>query len=113
MLDGSFTGLQSLSARLRVFISAGLIEQQSESRWAFEMLPQLKKFIFDELVFVDQPEQFGEDDDLLEAGLDSMGIMRLVLFIEQELGVILPDHEIAPENLRTLNAIRNWVTRHQ
>ena len=76
------------------------------------MLAQLKKFIFDELVFVDQPEQFGDDEDLLEAGLDSMGIMRLVLFIEQEFGVVLPDNEIVPENLRTLNAIQNWITRH-
>jgi len=77
------------------------------------MLPQLKKFIFDELVFVDQPEQFGDDEDLLAAGLDSMGIMRLVLFVEQEFGVILPDNEIAPENLQTLSAIRHWITRHQ
>lgn len=76
------------------------------------MLAQLKKFIFDELVFVDQPEQFGDDEDLLEAGLDSMGIMRLVLFIEQEFGVVLPDNEIVPENLRTLNAVQNWITRH-
>lgn len=77
------------------------------------MLPQLKKYIFDELVFVEQPEQFGDGDDLLEAGLDSMGIMRLVLFVEQEFGVILPDNEIAPENLRTLSALQHWITRHQ
>lgn len=77
------------------------------------MLPQLKKFIFDELVFIEQPERFGDDEDLLEAGLDSMGIMRLVLFVEQEFGVTLPDNEIAPENLRTLSAIQHWIARHQ
>ena len=77
------------------------------------MRQKLKQYIFDELVFVDEPEQFGDDDDLLAAGLDSMGIMRLVLFIEKQFGVILPDNEIAPENLQTLNAIHDWIQRHQ
>ena len=61
------------------------------------MQQQLKSFIFRELVFVDDPGNFSADDDLLDAGLDSMGIMRLVLFVEEELGVTLPDDELEPE----------------
>ncbi|MCB1788658.1 MAG: acyl carrier protein [Gammaproteobacteria bacterium] len=77
------------------------------------MRQALKQFIFQELVFTDHPERFGEQDDLLEAGLDSMGIMRLVMFIEERFGVVLPDHEITPENLRTLSAIESWINRHR
>ncbi len=36
------------------------------------MKPQLREFIFEELVFVADPKRFGDDDNLLEAGLDSM-----------------------------------------
>lgn len=77
------------------------------------MIPELQKFIFNELVFTDKPENFGHDQDLLEAGLDSMGIMRLVLFVEEKFGVTLPDEEIEPDNVRTLNALAHWIQRHK
>ncbi len=73
----------------------------------------LKKFIFEELVQVDDVTLFAEQDDLLDAGLDSMGIMRLVLFIEEELGVSLPDEEIEPDNIQTLESIVKWIERHR
>lgn len=78
-----------------------------------KMKDELQNFIFQELVFCAEPERFGPDDDLLEAGLDSMGIMRLVLFIEEKFGVTLPDVEIDADNVRTLNALEQWVQRHQ
>jgi D-alanine--poly(phosphoribitol) ligase subunit 2 len=77
------------------------------------MQDQLKSFIFKELVFVDNPDGFTEEDDLLAAGLDSMGIMRLVLFVEEELGVFLPDDELEPENLRSLSRLESWIKSHQ
>jgi len=73
----------------------------------------LKKFIFKELVHVADEATFSDDDDLLEAGLDSMGIMRLVLFIEEKFGVTLPDEEIEPDNIQTVNRISAWVERHR
>lgn len=77
------------------------------------IIPKLKEYIFEELVFSDAPETFGLDEDLLEAGLDSMGIMRLVIFVEEEFGVTLPDDELEPENLQTLNKLASWIKRHQ
>lgn len=77
------------------------------------MKQQLQQFIFGELVYSPDPENFGEDDDLLEAGLDSMGIMRLIMFIEDNFGVTLPEEEVEPDNLRTLNALEHWIERHR
>jgi D-alanine--poly(phosphoribitol) ligase subunit 2 len=77
------------------------------------MLQKLKSYIFQELVFLEDPDAFGENDDLLQAGLDSMSIMRLVLFIENEFGVVLPDDELTPENMLTLSRLENWIKRHQ
>lgn len=74
---------------------------------------KLRDFIFSELVFVAEPESFGAWDDLLEAGLDSMAIMRLIIFIEDEFDVTLPDAEIEPDNLRSLNALEQWIARHK
>ena len=77
------------------------------------MKKQLREFIFQELVFVEDPEQFGDDDSLLEAGLESMGIMRLILYIENTFGVTLPDREITPENLQTFAALEQWILKHK
>jgi len=77
------------------------------------MIEDLRKFVFSELVHVSDAAAFNDDDDLLEAGLDSMGIMRLVVFIEERFGVILPDEEIEPDNLQTLTRICSWIERHR
>ncbi|OIO70240.1 MAG: phosphopantetheine-binding protein [Zetaproteobacteria bacterium CG12_big_fil_rev_8_21_14_0_65_55_1124] len=77
------------------------------------MHDELKSFVFRELVHVLDETSFSGDDDLLEAGLDSMGIMRLVLFIEERFGVTLPDEEIEPDNIQTLNRISSWIERHR
>ncbi|MFO0760246.1 MAG: acyl carrier protein [Byssovorax sp.] len=58
-------------------------------------------------------DALGDDDDLLKLGLDSMGIMRLVTFIEEKLGVALPDDEIEASNVRTLGALVAWIERHR
>lgn len=77
------------------------------------MKKKLRAFVFDELIFVADPEQFSDDDDLLEAGLDSMGIMRLIMHLENEFGVTLPDDEIEPDNVQSFNALEQWILRHK
>ncbi len=76
------------------------------------MKQKLRDFIFEELIFVAKPKQFSDDDDLLEAGLDSMGIMRLIMFIENEFGITLPDNEIEPDNIRSFNTLQSWILTH-
>ena len=77
------------------------------------MLQDLKTFIFQELIFCDELDQFSYDDDLFDAGLDSMGIMRLLIFIEERFNVSLPDDELEPENLQTINKLLAWIQHHQ
>ena len=77
------------------------------------MKKKLREFIFEELIFVANPEQFKDEDDLLEAGLDSMGIMRLIMFIEDNYGITLPDTEIEPDNVQNFNALEQWILKHK
>ena len=54
----------------------------------------------------------GEADSLLEAGiLDSLGVLRVVGFIEQQYGIAVTDDEMMPENFETLAAIAAFVER--
>ena len=46
------------------------------------MKQQIRNFIFNELIFVAEPTKFSDDDNLIDSGLDSMGIMRLIMFLE-------------------------------
>ena len=73
------------------------------------MKKKLKAFIFSELIYHEDPASFGNDSDLLEAGLDSLGIMRLIMFAEKEFAVTLPDTEIEPDNVNSLNALEKWI----
>jgi acyl carrier protein len=75
------------------------------------MKEKLKTFIFSELIYHEDPLSFGDDEDLLEAGLDSLGIMRLIMFAEKTFGVILPDTEIEPDNVHSLNALEQWIRK--
>ena len=77
------------------------------------MKKKLRQFVFQELIFVAEPDQFTDADDLLDAGLDSMGIMRLIMFIENEFGVTLPDEEIDPDNVQSFNTLEQWILRHK
>lgn len=53
---------------------------------------------------------FGVDDDLFEAGLDSMAIMQLLLLIEENSGVEIPMGAVTRENFHSATAIARLVT---
>lgn len=55
-----------------------------------------------------------EDTRLLEEGLlDSLGLMKMVAFLERCHGLVVPDEEILPDNFRTLASIRKLIARLQ
>jgi acyl carrier protein len=45
--------------------------------------------------------------------MDSLRLMQLLVFIEQEVGVNLPDHEVTPERIGTVDSIVEWVGQHK
>ena len=57
-----------------------------------------------------QPELDVEKDSLVDSGvIDSVGIMKLVSFIEKELHVKIGDEDLLPENFETLSDIVKLV----
>lgn len=51
-----------------------------------------------------------EDLNLIDAGIvDSLGLLRIVAFLEEELQVVIEPEDMVPENLNSISAITNMV----
>jgi acyl carrier protein len=71
----------------------------------------IRRFILENYLFTDDPAQLGLDDSLLGRGIvDSTGMLEIILFIEEQLGVKVADTEMVPENLDSVNRIAAFVT---
>ena len=51
------------------------------------------------------------DDDLELAGLDSMALLKILLFIEAQFGFWMPDEDLVAENIRTPRAFATYICR--
>lgn len=69
-------------------------------------------FVTGSLVDPDDDLTIGPEDDLLTSGLvDSLGIMRLVAFIESELGVQVPAADLTIDNFVSVRAISGYLSQ--
>jgi acyl carrier protein len=51
-----------------------------------------------------------DEQDLLSAGiLDSLGILRVVSFIEQQFGIKVPDEDVVFENFQSVQAMARYL----
>jgi len=73
----------------------------------------VRAWLIDDLFFGDPGAALADDDDLFELGLDSMAITRLVVRVERELGVVVPDSDVVGENFATVPAIAALVARRR
>ncbi|GFE58368.1 acyl carrier protein [Geobacter sp. AOG1] len=70
----------------------------------------IREFIFNELVRGKVQVVFGLSENLLEANIiDSLGIMKLVPFLEHTFSIKINDDEIIPDNFETIEAISSFV----
>ena len=51
------------------------------------------------------------DDDLEMAGVDSMALLKILLFIETEFGFWMPDEDLVEENIASVRALANYIRR--
>ncbi len=76
-----------------------------------EQAKSIIHFIVNDIASDQNIEELKPEDDLLESSLvDSLGIMRLITFIEQEFGYSVPPEDIVIENFMTVNAIIDYLT---
>lgn len=73
----------------------------------------LRRQLVEDLFFGDPEAILRDDDDLFELGLDSLGVHRLVVFIERELKVKLPDSAVVGEHFQNLDALVLCCLHHR
>ena len=49
------------------------------------------------------------DDVLADAGVDSMALLKVLVFLERELGVWVPDEDLADEVIRSARTLAAYV----
>lgn len=75
------------------------------------MKERVARYIANDLL--NQPDlEIREDEDLLGSGLlDSLRVMSLVNFIEQDIGIDVPAEDVTFENFVSLGAIEAYLAR--
>jgi len=72
----------------------------------------LKKFIQDHIVNGQKNVDLEKSTNLIDEGIiDSLGIMKLLTFIEETYDIQISDEELLPENFESLGAIIGMVDR--
>ena len=56
-------------------------------------------------------EQLPDDTSLLGDVIDSVGVLHLVIFIQDRFGIEVDDDEVIPSNLDTVNNLVSYVAR--
>jgi acyl carrier protein len=73
---------------------------------------QIREFIQVQLAEPKGITTFADDESLMESGVvDSLGIFRLVSFLEEDLRVRVGDDEINADTLKSVNTIEELVLR--
>mgnify|MGYP003394117168 CR=1 FL=1 len=72
----------------------------------------LRHYISTELLLGDIPVQM--DDNLLSNGMvNSLGMMRLVTFIEDTFNIQVAPEDFIIENFRTIDVVAEYINRHR
>jgi acyl carrier protein len=53
------------------------------------------------------------DDDFEMAGIDSMALLKILLFVEAEFGFWPPDDDLVAENLQSPRALAHYICRRR
>jgi acyl carrier protein len=74
----------------------------------------LNDYISRELVGRSELLPLQNDTPLLETGiLDSLALLRLLVFLEQEFSIQVDDFELIPDNFNSINAICLYIRSQQ
>ncbi|MBU0741347.1 acyl carrier protein [bacterium] len=77
-----------------------------------ELRDQIHGFVVENFLFGDLDPLRDDEMSLLDNGImDSVGVMELVAFLEQDMGLSIDDSELVPENLDSIRNLVGFVTR--
>jgi acyl carrier protein len=72
----------------------------------------IRNFMAENFIIETDSSVLNADTSLTQSGVvDSMGVLELIMFIEQEYGITIPDEDTLPENLDSVSRIVSYVSR--
>ena len=70
----------------------------------------LEQFIVEEIMLADSGTKVDPDASLITDGtLDSLGLLRLIAFIEEQFDIEVEDGEVVPDNFQSLNVMESFL----
>ena len=73
---------------------------------------QIKDYIARNLLFSDNSFPYSDDTSFLEEGIvDSIGVMELVAFVEENFSVKVDDLDVTPENFDSVSRMAAYIHR--
>jgi acyl carrier protein len=92
-----------------MFISRG-VKQVMAIEQSASVKDQVREFIQKDLASAKGVSSFSDNESLMESGvIDSLGIFRLVAFLEETFRVRIGDEEITHDNLKSVDSIEQLV----
>jgi D-alanine--poly(phosphoribitol) ligase subunit 2 len=70
---------------------------------------EIRQYLATKILFEGDPAALRDDTELVGSLVDSLGLMQLVSFIEEQYGVTFEDDEVSVENFRTLGDMDRLV----
>jgi len=76
-----------------------------------EISSRIRDFIATEIMLEDTTSTLTDDTPLLGGVIDSLGLMQLISFLEEEFNVAIDDAEVTADNFRTVSQIEQLVSQ--
>jgi acyl carrier protein len=89
---------------------ARLAAHENEVNQRMADIEPVRSFVRKEFLF-DRDAPLADGDPLFPEVIDSLGIMEVVSFIEEQYGIEIAEEELLADNFRTLEAIGSLVDR--
>ncbi len=71
----------------------------------------IEKFIVDEIMLADSGTKIDPDESLISNGvLDSLALLRLIAFIEEQFDMEVEDGDVVPDNFQSLNVMEKFLS---
>jgi len=73
---------------------------------------KIRTYIAENILFSNNGYRYSDDASFLEEGIvDSMGIMELVMFVEENFGVTVDDEDLTPDNFDSVDRVAAYIRR--
>jgi acyl carrier protein len=70
----------------------------------------LKEYILTEHLYMEKNRSLSNDESLLSRGvIDSIGLLQMVAFVEEQFKIKITPDDLVPENFETVNALKALI----